>query len=242
MATWVREDCHGVTLRHTTSRDQGDFAIGSAPNGLEARRQALVGRPWAWLAQVHGARVEVVTAEDLDAIRGRPADALVTAEPEVVLAVQTADCVPITFASHEGVVGVAHAGWRGLESGVVEATVDAMRQLGAEQILPAVGPHIGPECYEFGAEDLDRLADRFGPGVRATTSWGTPGLDLGAAVAVALWEAGVGPEPEPRPVRAVACTACQGDRWFSYRARAEPERMATVIWRERSYQQAMVHP
>ncbi len=60
--------------------------------------------------------------------------------------------------SPSGVIGAAHAGWRGLDAGVIEATWQAMTELGAEDIDFHIGPHIGVECYEFGADDLDRLA------------------------------------------------------------------------------------
>jgi polyphenol oxidase len=240
MATWVGHDEHGVIFSRTTTRADGDFAIDADPEGLAARRRAVADHRWVWVRQVHGTAVVTVTADNVDQVTGVEADALVTAEPELVLAVQTADCVPVTFTSHAGVVGVAHAGWRGLEAGVIEATVAAMRDLGAGQVTPSIGPHIGPACYEFGPADLDRLADAFGPEVQATTSWGTPGLDLRRMVEVALYRAGAGGPPPPRPLGAHGqCTADDPDRWFSYRARAESERMATVIWRERSAEAAV---
>jgi polyphenol oxidase len=242
MATRRGEDDHGVTLSHVTTRPEGDFAIGAEAVGLHRRRRAVVDRPWVWLRQVHGADVVTVTRDNLDQATGAGADALVTAEPEVVLAVQTADCVPLSLASRAGVVGVVHAGWRGLESGVIETAVGAMRELGAESIDAQVGPFIGPECYEFGAADLDRLAGEFGDEVRAATSWGTPALDLGWMVQVALHRAGVAGPPRSDWTHGHGCTACRADRWFSYRARAEPERMATVIWRERSDEQSRAHP
>ena len=221
-------------LSHTTTRDEGDFAIDAEPTGLAARRRAVVDHPWVWLRQVHGADVVVVTAGNAVEVTGSEADALVTTEPNLVLAVQTADCVPITFASRTGVIAVAHAGWRGLEAGVVERTLDAMRALGAESIVATIGPHIQAECYEFGAADLDRLAVRFGDEVRSTTNAGAPALDLTKIVVGRLQASAVSHGWTH------ACTACEGDRWFSYRARAESERLATVIWREPSYESAMV--
>jgi YfiH family protein len=177
--------------------------------------------PWTWLRQVHGARVVVVTEPGAHA--GEEADAAVTATSGCVVAVQVADCAPIALVSDD-VVGVAHAGWRGLAAGVVPATVEAMRALGAGDIRAVVGPCIHPECYEFGAEDLDGVAAVLGDVVRATTATGAPALDLVAGVRAALNGAGVS------EVEVVdTCTACSAEHW-SFRARGEPERQAVVAW------------
>ncbi len=233
MADWVASGDFGVILRHTTTRDEGDLAITAEPEGLAVRRRAVADRPWVWLRQVHGARVVTVTADNAAAVTGSEADALVTAEAGLVLAIQTADCLAVTLHSPEGIIGVAHAGWRGLEAGVVGRTVDAMHDLGASVVQHHVGPFICGACYEFGARDLDRLAARHGDRVRATTATGSAGLDLGE-----LFLAGLGvpfrelPDAHRRPRSLAPCTAEQPDRWYSYRARAEAERMATAIWRE----------
>src|ERR1039458_4919587 len=93
-----------------------------------ARCRAIVDRPWTRLAQVHGARV--VEVGHPGGGSGEAADAAVSRSPGVALAVVTADCAPVAFRSREGVIGLAHAGWRGLLAGVIEATVAAMRDLG----------------------------------------------------------------------------------------------------------------
>lgn len=217
----------------------GDFAIDGDAPALAARRQAFVPGRWVWLRQVHGDQVHRVTAATAATIAGRDGDALVTADPGLVLAVQTADCVPVVLTGRAGdgptgepddpghwVVGVAHAGWRGTEAGVVEATVAALRALGAHRLEAVIGPCIRPECYEFGAADLDRLAARFGPAVRATTAWGTPAVDVARAVQVVLDRLGV------TWTDTGACTACDADRWFSHRARGQTGRQVTAVWIE----------
>jgi YfiH family protein len=211
----------------TTTRDQGDFAIDGDPDALEARRRALVDRPWVWLHQVHGAGVEVVSRATVDRVAGVDADGLVTADPDLVLAIQTADCLPVVLWSPEGVIGAAHAGWRGLDAGVVEATAAAMRGLGATVIEARIGPCIHVECYEFGADDLDQVAARFGDEVRGRSASGAPALDLPRAFGVAARRAGIGAWGSEG-----SCTSCHPDRWYSYRARAESGRMATVVWRD----------
>ena len=149
-----------------------------------------------------------------------------------MLAVLTADCVPVVLWSAEGVIGAVHAGWRGLDVGALAATAAAMRALGAGTLHAHVGPHIGVECYQFSPDDLDRVAARLGPAVRGHTADGDPALDLHAAVGTALAAVdGMGPIDHLAAVE--RCTACHPHRWYSYRARAERARMATVIWRER---------
>jgi polyphenol oxidase len=174
---------------------------------------------------VHGARVVTVTAPG--AWAGEPADAAVTAVRNAPIAVHTADCVPLVLRG-EGAVGVAHAGWRGLVAGVVEATVAAMADLGVASggIAAVIGPCIRPECYEFGESDLAVVAAAYGDVVRGRTSWGTAALDVPAGVRAALALAGVevvGDEGE--------CTAC-GDQWYSHRARRDAGRQAGVAWLE----------
>ncbi|WP_462116513.1 purine nucleoside phosphorylase YfiH/LACC1 family protein, partial [Lysobacter xanthus] len=130
------------TLRHGAGRSQAPFdtfnlgnrqaADGDAPSIVEANRVELTERlalpsPPRWLRQVHG--TGVVRFDRDDAFEGEPeADAAVTSDAGVVLAILTADCLPVLFCARDGSeVGGAHAGWRGLADGVLEATVAAMR-------------------------------------------------------------------------------------------------------------------
>ena len=205
-----------------TGRAQGD--LGSARHGSTRAWQGVVDRPVSWLWQVHGDRVVVVEAPSGG--RGQEGDALVTGHAGAALAVFTADCAPVALASPEGVVGAAHAGWSGLARGVIERTVETMGSLGASRVEAALGPCIHAECYEFGAGDLDRVAARLGDSVRGTTALGAPALDLPAAVRAALRRAG-GDLVHDEDV----CTACAGDRYFSHRARGEPQRQAMVVWK-----------
>ena len=145
--------------------------------------------------------------------------------PGPALAILTADCAPVALAADDGLYGAVHAGWRGLLAGVVERAVDELRVLGAGDIRAALGPCIHAECYEFSAADLDAVAARLGDGVRATTATGTPALDIPAAVAAALAEAGVDLAHDTG-----VCTACSPDH-FSHRARGEAARQAMVVYR-----------
>jgi len=206
-----------------TAKADGDMAD---PRGIDpvvrARRQAVVDRPWTSLTQVHGARVIVV--DEPGGSSGATADAAVSAVHGVALAIVTADCAPVAFASPEGVIGVAHAGWRGLMAGVIEETVSTMRDLGARSVVAALGPCIHPGCYAFGPSDLQEAVTRLGPEVRSETSAGGPALDIPVAVRGALARAGA-----ELVADAGICTACSSDHW-SWRARQDRQRQATVVW------------
>jgi polyphenol oxidase len=167
--------------------------------------------------QVHGA--EVVEVDAPWPIDARPkADAMVTRRPGVMLGILTADCAPILFADREaGVVGAAHAGWRGARLGVAEATVAAMRRLGADpaRIDAAIGPCIAQASYEVGpefpgpflAEDAAN-ARFFRPGARD----GRHMFDLAGYVAHRLDALGL------RSVARLDRDTCaEADRFFSYR-------------------------
>lgn len=154
---------------------------------------------------------------------GTVADAAVTATAGCSLVVRVADCAPVVLVG-AGTVGVVHGGWRGLLAGVVAATAEAMAGLGGPPRSAHLGPCIRPGCYEFAGPELDWVARRFGEEVRATTTWGTPALDLPAALRAACAEVGV-----TRFDDTSGCTACDR-RWFSHRARQEPERQAVVAW------------
>ena len=177
------------------SRADGDFADPAAAWAGGASR-ALADVPWTWLRQVHGSAVVVV--ERPGANRGQEADAAVTCCPDAGLVVLTADCAPVGLASPEGVVGVLHAGWRGLMAGVVErhrgGDAGARRHPGRGRPGPCIWPH----AYRFSDGDLAGVVSVFGPAVRSVDAEGYPALDLPAAVAVALDRAGRHPGGERR--------------------------------------------
>lgn len=202
----------------------GDFAD---PDGPPHPGRGIPDRPWTWLHQVHGATVVTVTRPGQHA--GAEADGAVTATPGAALVIRTADCAPVALLA-DGVVGLAHAGWRGLMAGVIEATVDAMRALGAVDMRAELGPCISPTNYAFGADDLAAVAARLGPEVRATTIDGRPALDLRAAVRAALARAGVDRLHDTAGMLGGACTAAAEGELFSHRARGDTGRQATFTW------------
>lgn len=175
-----------------------------------ARRLGISER-WATLTQVHGSKVIEV---DRPGDQGE-ADAMFTSIAGLPMAIFTADCAGVVVRA-PGAVGVAHAGWRGAASRVVEALVDAMRGAGFEPASAAIGPALGPCCLEVGPE----VSARF-DGFTARTSWDSESIDLAKAITaqldgVEIWVAN-------------RCTLHQPG-WFSHRRDGTLARMATIAW------------
>jgi YfiH family protein len=187
---------------------EGDVAADREENVRRVLADFAPGDALRDLHQVHGA--DVVLAAEAEPERRPRADAIVTDRPGVVLMVRAADCVPVLLADDEGrVVGAVHCGRPGLAAGVVPAAIARMRELGAHDLTAWVGPHVCGACYEVPSELRDEVAAVV-PESRATTSWGTPSLDLGAGVRAQLSTARV------QVVDVARCTRESGDL-FSYR-------------------------
>jgi YfiH family protein len=168
----------------------GHHGAGGRPPGIATLEEAL-GVRVAVVRQVHGRRVLVIDQADLELAAESEADGLVTRTPGIALGIRVADCVPVLFAdAGAGIVGAAHAGRQGLALGVLQRTVEVIRELGGSAIRAWVGPHICGSCYEV-PEALAEEISAIVPGTRSTTSWGTPALDLGAGAEQVLTGLGV---------------------------------------------------
>jgi YfiH family protein len=152
---------------------------------LAARPQFSVDVHVAQLRQVHGASVDMV--DDRHASGSLPeADGMVATDPSTILLVRVADCAPVLLADGEvGVVAAAHAGRPGMVAGVVPETVRAMRRRGARRITAWIGPRVCGACYEVPAA-MRAEVGALVPEAVATTSWGTPSLDIAAGVRAQL--------------------------------------------------------
>lgn len=180
-----------------------------------------------WLRQVHGIRVlrfDAAPSADEDEPE---ADAAVTSVPGVVLAILTADCLPVVFAARDGSeVAAAHAGWRGLAAGMLEATVAAMHTP-AQNVIAWLGPAAGPQAYEIGTEVRETFVAH-DPGAAIAFTDTRPGhwrVDLYALARRRLAAAGV---------QAVhgggLCTISDPVRFFSHRRDGRSGRLATLAW------------
>jgi len=189
--------------------------------------------------QVHGRQVLAVSGADLGlfADQRRPeADAVITDDPSLAVAVQVADCVPALIADRRtGAVAAAHGGWRGIASGTLEAAVEALGStFGARpgDLVAALGPSIGPCCYAVRQDVVDAFAAA-GHSGDSLARWFRPDrdghyrLDLWAAARDQLGRAGLAPD---KIICARLCTAHDQERFFSYRVEGKRTgRMAAVI-------------
>jgi polyphenol oxidase len=215
----------------------GDTREAVASNRRQLRSEAGLPSEPNWLQQIHG-----VAVADLDSLQrrvaGQPvADASVTCEPDVVCAILTADCLPVLLAAADGsAVAAAHAGWRGLAAGVLEATVGVLRkQVGPEPLLAWLGPAIGPEYFEVGEEVRAAFLrhDMRADSAFALNDAGRWQCDLYALARQRLQALGI---------TAISgggfCTYADEGRFYSHRrdvqhkGRRSTGRMATLIWKQ----------
>jgi YfiH family protein len=231
---WMTTRPGGVSRAPFDSLNLGGH-VGDEPSAVakNARRVAeACGITPVWLAQVHGTRVVRLTAAD-----GAPgaavhrADASITTEPGLACAVLVADCLPVLFAAPGGrAVGAAHAGWRGLAGGVLEATVAAVCAAGdcePRELTAWLGACIGPENFEVGADVLQAFGalpgatgPRFIPGAPGKWLADLPGLANDCLRGAGLADISGG----------TWCTVRDPSRFFSYRRDRVTGRMAALVW------------
>lgn len=194
---------------------------------VEKNRQILseslsINQP-VWLKQVHG----VVVIDAAKASHHAEADAIFTNKPETVCAVLTADCLPLLFCNHQAsVVAAAHAGWRGLADGVIEATVASMQQKPAD-IMVWLGPAIGPACFEVGQDVFDAFVQQDHLAEKAFTKTDKEHFlaDIYQLARLRLKRLGI-----EQVYGGGLCTYSDEERFYSFRKNKITGRMASMIW------------
>jgi hypothetical protein len=203
--------------------------VGDVQRAVEANRRRFIaacGLPAEpkWLTQVHG--TNVVRSGGLS--RAEAADAILTNRPGEVCAVLTADCLPVLIASEDGTeIAAAHAGWRGLSDGILEATIGALKTP-PPRLVAWFGPAISQRAFEVGDEVRERFlaGDRASAGFFTGNTRGRWQADLYGLAGLRLKKAGL-----ERHYGGGRCTFGEPDAFFSYRRDAECGRMATFIFR-----------
>ncbi len=204
----------------------GDAAIAVKENRARLRAALGLQREPVWLDQCHGTRVARLPAEG-PGTQPRQTDAAVSRRAGQVLAVLTADCLPVLLASSlDNVIAVAHAGWRGLADGVVENTLAAMSSEPAA-IHAWLGPAIGPRSFEVGHEVYSRFTDAY---AEASTCFAPGGegkwfADLVGLARQRLVSCGV-----RHITSADLCTYARENQFYSHRRDGECGRMASLLW------------
>lgn len=216
----------GVSSAPYASLNLGDH-VHDDPKAVTANRallrQHLPADP-VWLNQVHGTRVV-----QADAVTGVPdADAAFARQPGTVCAVLTADCLPVLFCARDGsVVAAAHAGWRGLAAGVLEATLAAMR-VPSNEVIVWMGAAIGPTAFTVGSEVRDIFISTYPESTPAFSPYqGKWNADIYRLARIRLASVGVG-----AVYGGDHCTVNEVKTFFSYRRSGRTGRMASLIWIE----------
>ena len=216
----------GVSVAPFDTLNLGDH-VGDDPAAVAENRrrlQALLGCRAAWLQQVHG-----VTVVEADPQQLLEADASWSARPGVACAIMIADCLPVLFCDRAGSrVAAAHAGWRSLAGGVLEASVAAL-SCPADQVLVWLGPAIGPQAFEVGAEVREAFVDQHPQAAEAFVPSVNPGrfmADLYRLARIRLAAVGV------TAVSGGSLCTFNDPRFYSYRRAARTGRLASLIWLE----------
>ena len=201
----------------------GDDPAAVAANRRRLRQALSLPAEPAWLNQVHGNRVIDAGSRALSP----DADASIARRPGAICAVMTADCLPVLFCADDGSeVAAAHAGWRGLADGILEATLAGMRTRN-DQLMAWLGPAIGPTAFEVGDEVRLRFVEAFSEASVAFSA-NRPGhwlADIYTLARVRLSNAGV-----TRIFGGGRCTYTEAANFFSYRRDGITGRMASLIW------------
>ncbi|MNZ95268.1 Laccase domain protein YfiH [compost metagenome] len=217
----------GVSQAPFDSFNLGDHVGDDLAAVAENRRrlQALLGCRPAWLSQVHG--VAVVEA---DPARVAEADASWSATPGIACTIMTADCLPVLFCDRAGSrVAAAHAGWRGLAAGVLEASVAAL-SCPPSEVLVWLGPAIGPQAFEVGGEVREVFVAQHAEAAEAFVPSVNPGrflADLYRLARIRLAAIGV-----TAVYGGGLCTFSDDARFYSYRREPRTGRLASLIWLE----------
>ncbi|MDH5327740.1 MAG: peptidoglycan editing factor PgeF [Gammaproteobacteria bacterium] len=236
--SWVRAAVTtrlgGVSSQPYDSFNLGDH-VGDDPGTVALNRQRLLDEMQlpsvpVWLQQVHGIRVvDAAGVSKADAVQ---ADAAFTRTPGVVCAVMTADCLPVLFSDREGtVVAAAHAGWRGLAQGVLEATVAAMGVVDISELCVWLGPGIGAKAFEVGEDVRNAFLAYDEQSVLAFADVGNKKFlaDMDLLARQRLQSLGV-----TQISGGGYCTYSDAQRFYSYRRDKITGRMASLIWLDAS--------
>ncbi|WP_223470906.1 MULTISPECIES: peptidoglycan editing factor PgeF [unclassified Pseudomonas] len=217
----------GVSLAPFDSLNLGDH-VGDDPVAVAENRRRLTDQfaiTPAWLQQVHG--IAVVEA---DPAQVAAADASWTDTPGIACTAMTADCLPVLFCNRAGTrVAAAHAGWRGLANGVLEATLDSLA-VPADEILAWLGPAIGPQAFEVGPEVREAFIAQLPQAAQAFTA--SPNADKFLADIYALARLRLAARGVTAVYGGGLCTVTD-PRFFSYRRNPRTGRFASLIWIER---------
>ncbi len=223
--SWSKTLECGLTAKVlSTDSHDGNLSISQPVDRLHLTQRNLIDAPWSYLKQVHGG--EIIRIRNSGDCQGAEGDGMISSASGIPMAIQVADCAPIVLICETPVIGIVHAGWRGLLAGIVQNACTEMGKLGGHPTIAVVGPCIYPKHYEFGSVELKHMTREFGPTVESETLEGTPALDIPETVKIALRRNNV------LDTHFIGdCTASSEKHW-SHRVGGDKERQAMIAWLE----------
>ena len=223
--SWSKTLECGLTAKVlSTDSHDGNLSISQPVDQLHLTQRNLIDAPWSYLKQVHGG--EIIKIRNSGDCQGAEGDGMISSTSGIPMAIQVADCAPIVLICETPVIGIVHAGWRGLLAGIVQNACSEMEKLGGHPTTAVVGSCIYPEHYEFGSVELEYMTREFGPTVESETLGGRPALDIPETAKIALRRNNV------FDTHFIGdCTASSGKHW-SHRVRGDKERQAMIAWLE----------
>ena len=223
--SWSKTLECGLTAKVlSTDSHDGNLSISQPSDQLHLTQRKLIDAPWCYLKQVHGGKI--IRIRNSGDSQGEEGDGMISTTSGIPMAIQIADCAPIALICETPVIGIIHAGWRGLLAGIVQNACTVMGELGGHPTTAIVGPCIYPKHYEFGSVELKHMTREFGPTVESETLVGTPALDIPETVKIALRRNNV------LDTHFIGgCTASSEKHW-SHRVGGDKERQAMIAWLE----------
>ena len=223
--SWSKTLECGLTAKVlSTDSHDGNLSISQPSDQLHLTQRKLIDAPWSYLKHVHGGKI--IRIRNSGDSQGEEGDGMISTTSGIPMAIQIADCAPIALICETPVIGIIHAGWRGLLAGIVQNACTVMGELGGHPTTAIVGPCIYPKHYEFGSVELKHMTREFGPTVESETLVGTPALDIPETVKIALRRNNV------LDTHFIGdCTASSEKHW-SHRVGGDKERQAMIAWLE----------
>jgi len=202
----------------------GDFSVDQTRNrSLKENQSKLINGAWNWLSQVHG--TEIIWLDENKRVSGIEGDALATSSQKVI-SITVADCLPLLLIEESGILSLLHLGWRGIEQGLLEKSIQLIKTKSQEPMGAVMGPCINACCYEFGQNEMDVLVEKYGSKIVSETLTGALSLDMKECVRGILSTYDVEIKYDDP-----FCTNCDPRHW-SFRSKGTEKRQVMIAWKE----------
>ena len=212
--------------------EDGDFSSDQDRNRrLKENQSRIRDSEWNWLSQEHG--TEIIWLDENKRASGVRGDALATSSAQKVISITVADCLPLLLIEGSGILSLIHLGWRGIEQGLLEKSIQLIKTKSSEPMSAVLGPCINACCYEFGQNEMDDLVEKYGPKIIGETLTGALSLNIKECVREILKSCHVEVKYDD-----AFCTNCDPRHW-SFRAEGTDKRQVMIAWKEETREGVM---